>query len=154
MYDPVMHVRGMLAAVILASITSPTTEPAAEPEPQATGNWRVSWENVKATEGCFFFSGPSGRDDRLVGEARIVRDGQLVAIHIAKVTFRGSLTDLGFVVTRQSRHEYDGPWDVSERISGTSFDSPIRARYRYSECEVGKACPGECTIDATIVFKR
>jgi hypothetical protein len=140
-----MRIAGSVAIVILA----------VAPILAATNNWRISWHNiVTEDEGCFYFSGPDGRDNKLVGEASIVRDGDMLAIHIGKAVFRGTVNDSGFAVTRQSRHDYNGPWDVTERITGTSLQNPVRARYRYNECEVGTRCPGKCTIDAGMVFTR
>ena len=140
-----MRLAGIVVIVLLAT-----------PILAATGNWKVSWENVKTeTDGCFFFSGPDGRDDKLVGEASIVRDGDLLAIHFGKVVFRGRTTPQGFTVSRKSEHDFNGSWNVTEVISGKRLESPIRAHYRYNECQVGDAeCPGQCTINGTIVFKR
>jgi len=132
--------------------------PVADKPPTATGPTssvaQVTWAAVSSTNGCFFFSGPDGRDDKLIGDARFSRDGDQLTLTIDKVVFRGRITNLDFVVTRRSRHDYDGPWNVDEKITGKLLEGRIDARYRYHECEVGTKCPGPCTIDGTIVFRR
>ncbi len=132
---------------------APVTEQPAPP--QNTTTFKVAWQDVQATTGCFFFSGPNGRDDQLVGNAVFQRNGSELAVTINKVVFRGTIHKDGFTVTRRSSHDYSGPWVVDEVISGPRpAEGALRATYRYNECEKGTKCPNQCTIDGTIVFSR
>jgi hypothetical protein len=131
---------------------APVTE---NPAPSNTTTFKVAWEDVVTTNGCFFFSGPNGRDDQLVGTAVFQRNGSELKVTINNVVFRGTLRDDGFSVSRKSRHDYGGPWEVDETITGPRpVEGSIRATYRYTECEQGTKCPNICTIKGTIVFSR
>lgn len=131
---------------------------AAQPKPGAP--LRVQWSDVKATEGCFFFSGPAGRDDRLVGSARITRDPSGVIVTIAKAEFRGVVRDQRLVATRTSKHDFGGAWIVTETLRGRYSDGAFVGSYSYEECEVGKqkgveaeTCPDRCRIAATLALR-
>jgi hypothetical protein len=132
---------------------APVTE---QPTPQQnTTTFKVSWQDVQATTGCFFFSGPNGRDDQLVGSAVFERNGSELTVTINKIAFRGTIGKDGFSVIRKSHHDYGGSWEVDESISGPRpAEGALRASYRYNECEKGTRCPNQCTINGTIVFSR
>jgi hypothetical protein len=108
---------------------------------------------VTATDGCFFFSGPNGRDIQLTGFATVSQSGTEVAIHFAQTVFRGKLTDGGFEVTRRSEHDYSGKWTIDENIRGKFASGGVVARYRYNECQDGGACPGTCSIDGELSLR-
>ena len=144
---------------------SPRDKPLARPQlaplaenpapPSTTATYKVSWQDVRTTSGCFFFSGPDGRDDQLVGTAVFERNGSELTVTINKVVFRGVLTKDGFSVARKSRHDYGGPWDVDETIAGPKpVEGSLRAIYRYNECELGTKCPNTCSIQGTLVLTR
>jgi hypothetical protein len=153
-------VRGALLVVMLAACEpaeSKPPEPATEkPTPQRKpAKLKVEWANVQTTDGCFFFSGPEGRDDRLVGHATVERAGSAITITIAKGEFRGVAKDGNVTVTRQSKHDFSGPWLVNEVITGKIVEGgAIVARYHYDECELSAAeCPGRCIIDADLTLR-
>jgi len=137
-------------------LAKPQLAPVAETPNPNTTTFKVSWDNVRATDGCFFFSGPNGRDDQLVDTAVFERNGTELTVTInKKVVFKGSLTKDGFSVARKSQHDYGGPWTVDESIAGPRpVEGSLRASYRYNECEQGTKCPNQCTITGTIVFTR
>lgn len=123
----------------------PTTEEVDEPEGVAVN---VQWSGVHATDGCFFFSGPAGlgRDDALGDRACVVVGGR------ASASFGGAtFTGVGGRLTRQSTHDFDGPWTVTEALTGAlSDDGAFSGTYAYRECEKGRQCPGRCRIEATV----
>lgn len=116
---------------------------------------RVVWGKIaEQTPSCFYFSGHKGRDIQLVGNATVSTSGTEVAIAFKQVTFRGTLTDGGFEVTRRGRHEFGGTWTVDEKIRGKFVDGGVIARYHYEECQDGdQQCPNQCTIDAELSLK-
>ena len=118
----------------------------------------MKWLGVRATDGCFFFSGPDGRDDKLVGPVVVDRaesaNGQLT-VKIATATFTGTYRDRVLLLTRHSTHVFNGPWKVTEEIHGQFIDGVLQGGYHYEECEVAaSSCPGRCTIDADLVFEK
>jgi len=142
------------SAAEVAPVPEVTIEvvPSADKPTKSAGKLVAHWTNVKTVEGCFYFSGPSGRDDRLVGEVVIERDDGKLRIRIANALFEGTYTRDEFVVARTSRHEFSGPWHVTETIRG-KFAEGFTGKYHYDECELGGTCPGRCTIDADLVFR-
>ena len=136
-------------------IAKPQLAPVAENPGQNTTTFKLAWQDVRSTSGCFFFSGPNGRDDQLVGTALFERNGTELTVTINKAVFRGTITKDGFSVTRKSRHDYGGPWDVDEAIAGPRpVEGSLRASYRYNECELGTKCPNNCSIQGTLVLTR
>ncbi|MBA2544218.1 MAG: hypothetical protein H0V17_31530 [Deltaproteobacteria bacterium] len=146
---PLLALTLLMFAACERAEAHPTTAEAKPPTPKRL---RVEWSNVKTTApGCFFFSGPKGRDIQLTGTATVERSGTEVAIVFSQATFRGELTDGGFVVTRRGTHDFDGPWTVKETIRGRFVDGAVLSRYHYEECQDGAdACPGECMIDGDL----
>ena len=135
------------------AIPTPATNPTS-PRPRGA-SYSIEWRHVIAPEECFFFSGPEGRDDRLTGTARFEREGTTLILHIGAAEFRGRVTEGTFELARHSAHQFGGPWTVDETItSNQTIEAPIEARYHYTECEQDGECPGHCTIDATIIFRR
>jgi len=94
------------------------------------------WSHVDSTDGCFFFSGPAGTDDRLVGSARIERDGNHIKISIENAVFEGTYREGQLDLMRISSHAFDGPWLALERMHGRYVGGKMIARYRYNECEL------------------
>lgn len=114
----------------------------------------VTWSAVKATLGCFFFSGPEGRDDQLIGKATITRDGDAVAIEFGALVFRGVVRNGQVTAVRHSIHSFGTSWSVNEVIRGRFVEQGLLARYHYDECQRGAGdCPGHCTIDASITIR-
>lgn len=115
---------------------------------------KVVWGKVTSTDGCFFFSGPNGRDIQLTGYATISQVGSELTIQFDQTAFRGELTDGGFEVTRRSQHEFGGKWTIDEKIRGklTPGGGAV-ARYKYNECQDGTACPGRCTIEGELQLR-
>ena len=140
---------------------APTTE-APPPSSVPKGPLRIAWANVTGTDGCFFFSGPDGRDDRLVGEVVVqaaaeaaAREGTPLLLRIGTARFEGSLVGGTLELVRRSTHEFDGRWEVHETMRGRMRDGELRATYRYEECQVGAAaCPDRCTLTADVVIRR
>lgn len=126
-----------------------------QPTQPAARKLRVVWGKIaEQTPSCFYFSGHKGRDIQLVGNATVSTSGTEVTIAFKQVTFRGTLTDGGFEVTRRGRHEFGGKWTVDEKIRGKFVDGGVIARYHYEECQDGDPhCPNECTIDAELSLK-
>jgi len=118
----------------------------------------IRWSNVVRTEGCFFFSGPDGRDDQLVGEvavATVERDGDNLSLRIGTATFEGTFRAGALTLVRKSRYDFNGPWAVTETIHGRLHDGVLVARYQYEECELAAAaCPGRCTVTGDLAFSR
>lgn len=142
--------RALLLLVVLAGCDHAAAQNAPKPAPKRL---KVAWSKVKATPGCFFFSGPDGRDIQLTGMAMLSQSGTEVTLTFAKATFRGSLTDGGFEVTRRGAHDFDGPWTVEENIRGGFAGTGVVARYRYTECQQGTKCPNTCTIEAELALR-
>jgi len=125
--------------------------------PVGPSSLKIRWLSVNETSTCFYFSGPRGRDDVLVGKVTFDRpelgDGA-IAIKINNATFRGSYRDHKIVVRRSSQHDFGGPWNIDEVIQGEIVDGAFTGTYAYRECEQDGACPGTCQIDARIRFER
>lgn len=131
-----------------------TKEPMARPKPPP---FKIRWVSVRDTPPCFYFSGPDGRDTKLVGEVIVDRvelgDGD-IRLAIAGATFAGTYRDKELAVKRTSDHTFGGSWTATEEIKGKLIDNTFLGTYSYRECEHGNACPGHCTIDAEIRFER
>lgn len=158
---------GVLALTIAGIVAScadpvsappPPPPPAPAPPPKPVGPARVTarqivqWSHVETTSGCFFFSGPDGSDDRLVGDATIERNGQHIKLRIAGALFEGTYREGQLDLMRISSHTYDGPWLALERMHGVYAHGTMTAQYRYNECELAGECPGRCTITGDITF--
>jgi hypothetical protein len=153
----------------------PAVAPAASPCPDAPAagarDVTVAWSDVRASQSCFFFSGPGalGRNDRLGGRARLdLRDGRAVLDFGGGVRFTGSAGER-VTLARTSEHDFQGTWRVTERITGTwqagverHLDTPCTeaprvaaAQYSYAECDTANpsSCPGPCTITATLTIR-
>jgi hypothetical protein len=130
----------------------PPREPAVRPPVT------VHWANVVRTDGCFFFSGPEGRDDQLVGDVKVEtveREGERIRVRIGTASFDGTYARGELVLSRTSQHDFNGPWSATETIRGRQTGNRLDARYAYTECErATKACPGRCTISGDLVFSR
>jgi hypothetical protein len=140
--------------------TTPAVNPAPPSSPPIApaGPLHVRWLGIRATNGCFFFSGPDGRDDKLVGPVVVDRaesaNGQLT-VKIATATFTGTYRDRVLLLSRHSTHEFNGAWKVTEEIHGKFLDGVLQGSYHYEECEaVAATCPGRCTIDADLAFEK
>ncbi len=125
---------------------------------QASPQSKIEWTKVDATRDCFFFSGPDGRDDKLVGEVHVEAidrgaEGARVSLRIGTALFNGSYIDGQLSVSRSSQHDFGGPWAVTEHVNGTLRDGRIHASYSYQECDRRThACPGRCKINRTLEF--
>jgi hypothetical protein len=124
------------------------------PPPRVT----VHWTNVVRTDGCFFFSGPEGRDDQLVGDVRVEtveREGEHIQLRIGTAVFDGTYAHGDLSVSRTSQHDFEGPWTASEWVRGHATDGRMDAHYAYEECEVNShRCPGPCRITGDLTFSR
>ncbi len=137
-------------------------EPPAGTVPRATpttpGPYQIHWSNVEAVDNCFFFSGPDGRDDRLVGEVRVETvelEGSALRIRIGETVFEGTYVSGTIDLVRDSTHEFDGTWKTHETLRGRQIEGELRATYRYEECELATGeCPGRCTITADVTILR
>ena len=116
----------------------------------------VTWNNVSATAGCWFFVGPEdiGRDQRLGEDACVSRRGDEVTVSISGVPFRGRATVPTAALSRRSTHEHNGRWLVEQRLV-LSGDSPVvRGSYTYTECEpTERGCTGTCQIRADVEIR-
>jgi hypothetical protein len=112
------------------------------------------WSEIRTFDGCFYFSGPQGRDDQLTGPTRVERDGQHVILHIGNAVFTGTYVAGELDVKRRSVHDFGGPWNVDETIHGRYLDGVMVGKYHYNECEQSTPCAGGCQIDAKITFMR
>ena len=133
----------------------PAPAPAPRPTQPSDYQFTVEWSEIKATEGCFFFSGPDGRDDKLGPHVEVRREEpDRVELRFGSAVFSGTARNGELEVTRDSSHDFDGRWTVTERIHGRAREErEMHARYRYQECEVGQHCPGTCRIDAKLVLR-
>lgn len=114
----------------------------------------TSWIDVKAKDGCWFFSGPSGRDTKLAGRARLTVDGDYVKLYWNGATFEGSVQAAGELsLARRATHHFGGAWTVDETIVGTLVGTSLSGQYHYEECSRTK-CPSECTIDAHVQIDK
>lgn len=134
----------------------PVTAEAEAPDPPApVRDHQLEWTQiVEANPGCFYFSGPTGRDDRLVGRARLERTASGVRLEVAGVTFDGTLANGEVRLRRESRHVFDGPWQVEETIVGRYSDSVLVAHYAYDECQIGRHCEHSCVLTGTLRVSR
>jgi hypothetical protein len=113
----------------------------------------LHWDHVATTADCFYFSGPEGRDDALVGTAVVERDDTRVKVTINTATFEGSYREGTLDLMRISSHEFDGPWLAFETLHGSVRGGVMTAHYRYTECEVARECPGRCALTGEVTFK-
>ena len=148
---------------VLGACNDPRPKPAPKPAPvpvqasprppvRVTARQSVTWGQVEASDGCFFFSGPEGTDDRLTGTASIERSGEHITLTIDRAVFEGVYRDGALDVMRVSSHQYEGAWLAFERMHGDYKDGHMIVRYRYNECELAGECPGRCTIAGEIIF--
>lgn len=146
-----------LVPLVLA-IAQPTELETRQPPPEETGAddetegiaVAVQWSGVRATDGCFFFSGPAGlgRDDAL-GEAACVVVGPRPAVDFGGARFTGAPSRM----TRRSTHTYNGAWTANEALTGALAESGgFSGTYSYAECGPGGPCPGTCRIEASVTF--
>jgi hypothetical protein len=111
----------------------------------------VSWDDIRATEGCFFFSGPLelGRDDHLGVEATIT-PGPVTTVAFGPHTFRGPR---GEPLVRESGHDFQGAWVVRESLRGTWSADGFAGTYRYQEREHRDEGWGRCAITAHVSIR-
>ena len=146
--------------VLLACDAPPAPAPSPAPAPPTptpvatTSSVELRWSNVIETEGCFFFSGPDGRDDRLQGTATLERSGPNIKLRVGSAEFDGTYQRGELALARSSTHEFDGTWLAIETIQGKYTEQEMRATYRYHECQSHVACPGRCEIRADLVLAR
>jgi hypothetical protein len=126
--------------------------PAAPPPARAVARQSIRWSQVEGSDDCFYFSGPDGSDDQLIGTATIDRDGTRVKMQIGNAVFEGSYRENQLDLIRISTHVYGGPWLAFERMHGVYSRGTMVARYRYNECEVTKECPGRCTLTGILTL--
>jgi hypothetical protein len=132
--------------------TSPLPEkPVLNAEATAVGDWATTWSAVSSPSGCFFFSGPAGRDTPLTGPAQLTFDGEYAKLVWGGATFEGSVHAGAFSLARHAQHTYGGEWTVTETLVGTMRDHTAVAKYHYQECSTAE-CPGRCTIDADLAL--
>jgi len=127
--------------------------PAPPPVPAVVKNrvdMRTAWTEVAASDGCWYFSGPNGRDTRLSGPITLARDGDKVTATIGGATFVGTYRDSELDLARDATHRFDDLWTTHERIHGSFRSGKITGHYHYEECEQGTRCPNHCTIEATL----
>jgi len=128
-------------------------EAAARPaEAPTTIKLRASWSNVKSTDTCWYFSGPSGRDTPLGAHVEVRRDADHAWVRWGQASFEGSWSANAIDVSRLATHTYAGTWIISERLEGRITEQAIRAKYTYDECEQGTRCPGRCRITADVAL--
>jgi hypothetical protein len=132
---------------------APVVVPAPAPAPaRVTATQSIRWSQIEGSDNCFFFSGPDGTDDKLLGTATIVRDGTHVTMQIGNALFEGTYREGQLDLMRISTHTFGGPWLALERMHGTYARGTMVARYRYNECELADECPGRCTLTGIIAF--
>lgn len=120
---------------------------------RVTVSQSVHWDHVTTAPDCFYFSGPEGRDDSLVGTAVIERNDTRVRVTINTATFEGSYREGTLDLMRVSPHEYDGAWLVLETLHGSVRDGAMTAHYRYTECDAAHECPGRCALSGDVTFR-
>lgn len=165
-----------LGAVTACSSKHTEPEPAPQPAPAARGSaehvpptgtvpravpprpHQIHWSNVQTPDDCFFFSGPEGRDDQLVGEVRVETvelEGSALRLRIGTTLFEGTFVNGAIDVARDHRYQFDGAWKTRETLRGRLVDDELRATYRYEECELATGdCPGRCTITGDVTIRR
>jgi len=149
----------LLVAVACDAPPKPAPAPAPPPPPptsvaNVTTSVELQWSNVVQTDGCFFFSGPDGRDDRLQGTATLERNGTSIRLRVGTAEFDGTYRGSELTLLRVSPHQFDGDWLALETINGTYTEKVMRATYRYHECQAAVQCPGRCEIRADLVLAR
>jgi hypothetical protein len=137
----------------------PPPPPPMKETPRATGTMHATWGVVTTVGACWYFSGPTGRDTKLVGDAQLTRDGDKVTMVFGGATFTGTFAPAAgggneLRLGRTTVHDFDDPWTVTEQIHGPYREGAIIARYRYEECERGTHCPNHCTIDGELTLSR
>ena len=138
---------------------APLPPPPPTETPRAHGTMHATWAKIVTVGDCWYFSGPNGRDTKLVGDAQLTRDGDQVTMTLGGATFTGTFAASGgnageLQLGRTTLHDFDDPWTVTEKIHGPYREGAIIAKYRYVECERGTACPNHCTIDAELTLSR
>jgi hypothetical protein len=114
-------------------------------------NYRVTWSNVRTDTNCWYFSGPDGRDTPL-GDRAVVRIGDHATMTWSKARFDGTWGEQAIDVGRLARHEYQGAWLITERLTGRVKERAIHATYSYEECQVGTECKSKCSIHADVLL--
>jgi hypothetical protein len=140
-----------------APVAPPAPAPVAPPKPVAPvtpshARMHATWTEIRSSGGCWYFSGPAGRDARLWGDAVFDRDGERVTMNFGGAVFAGTYRDRVLELDRTSTHVFDKTWTVTETIRGEYLAGTVTAHYHYEECERGTRCPNECTIEATLAF--
>jgi hypothetical protein len=137
---------------------APPEKPVPPTSAVAPAHVTVRWQNVTRTDGCFFFSGPEGRDDQLVGDVRVEtveREGERLSLRIGTAVFEGTYARGVLELARTHSYEFEGAWQTTERIRGAMRGTLLSAQYTYEECKVSdKICPGRCTVQGELVFSR
>jgi hypothetical protein len=115
----------------------------------------ATWSNVNTTrESCFYFSGPRGRDNQLVGDAVLERDGDKVTMRWGNATFTGTYRDTVLDLQRKSTHSFGDQWTTTEKIHAEYHaqdeGGKLVGTYVYEECEQHQRCPGDCRIEADL----
>jgi hypothetical protein len=112
----------------------------------------VRWDDVQATDGCFFFSGPYhlGRDNRLGSQAD-VSQGPVVTVDFGPYRFQGRQ---GEPLVRESGHDFHGAWVVHESLRGRWDADGFVGTYRYQEREHDAASWGRCSVTARVTILR
>jgi hypothetical protein len=126
-----------------------TTAPAEAPRTLAL---RATWSNIRATDPCWYFSGPAGRDTPLGAHVDVRVAGDHAWLRWGQASFEGTLGASTIDVFRIATHSYQGTWVVSERLRGRVKEQGIHATYTYEECQEGATCPGECRITADVLL--
>jgi hypothetical protein len=154
-----------------AAPTAPRPVDLGCPDVSGTRELAVTWTNVSRTGGCFFFSGPVGlgRDTQLGDHARWEQSGTSAALVFGTARFVGDPSRKPIVLARGARHDFNGPWRITETIVGgwtkpaplaqtiMQGDCPeFEGTYGYQECNEGNPaeCPGRCVISAKISLKN
>ncbi|MGE0395721.1 MAG: hypothetical protein AB7T06_03260 [Kofleriaceae bacterium] len=128
-------------------------ESAAKPAEATVIEYRATWANVNSqTPGCWFFSGPHGRDTPLGEDVTVRVERGHAWVTWGKATFEGTWSDATVDVMRLATHSYLGTWVISERLVGRPKEKGIHATYKYEECEEGMKCPGQCFITADVLL--
>lgn len=131
---------------------APVLAEAQEPPPR---DHQLAWTQiVESNPGCFYFSGPTGRDNRLVGRARLERLATGIRLDVGGAVFDGTLVNGEVRLRRRSQHEFNGPWESEETIVGRYSDGVLVAHYVYDECEVGRRCQHSCVLTGTLRVAR
>lgn len=115
---------------------------------------RGSWSNIVPSDaGCFYFSGPDGRDTQLGDDIAIAVDGDRAVVTWSGAVFEGTLREDVLDVKRTGRYDFNGPWTTTERLRGPYREGVLHGTYTYEECERGATCPGSCKISARVVVR-